>query len=299
MKNLKTLSKFIPALFVLTACCTSLQAQEDSVKPARKPVFTLAYFNQNNTVQYLKLQVQIKTGRVFESVPKLKVDLFMDDENNHIASVTTDMNGKAMAFIPASVKELWLKENAHTFLAKTEPVQDLGPLDTELEITKARLTVDAKDEEDSKKVSVLVEERKDSAWVPVPELELKIGVKRLNSMLGIGEEESYTTDEHGIATAEFNLDSLPGDAAGNIIVMAKVEDNESYGNLQAEKEIPWGAPTMSKTRFGERSLWATGDKVPYWLLALAGFIISMVWGTLIYLIMQLWKIRSMGLRKTS
>ena len=298
MKNLKTLSKIAVGLFIITTCCKPLVAQEDSVKPARKPVFTLRYFNQDNKVQYLQLQVQVKSGRVFEPIGKLKVNLYMDDDSNPFASVITDANGKAMAFIPSSQKEKWASGISHNFIAKTDSVPELGPLDTELEITKARLTVQAKEEDDTKNVTVLAEELKDSSWVPVPELELKIGVKRLNSMLGIGEEESYTTDENGLATVEFNLDSLPGDADGNIVLMAKVDDHETYGNLQAEKIMPWGAKLIAKTRFGERSLWATGDKVPYWLLALAGFIITMVWGTLIFLILQLFKIRSIGFRKT-
>jgi hypothetical protein len=77
-------------------------------------------------------------------------------------------------------------------------------------------------------------------------------------------------------------------------LLASVEDNDQLGNLKTEKIVPWGAATNPVNTFNERSLFATRDKTPVWLLLMAFGIIGIVWGTLIYLIIQIFKIRKLG-----
>ena len=89
-------------------------------------------------------------------------------------------------------------------------------------------------------------------------------------------------------------DSLLGDSHGNLILVAKTENNETYGNIYAEKNVNWGVAPKIENILDKRSLWATRFKTPFWLLGLAYSIIGAVWGTLIYLIFQLIKIRKLG-----
>jgi len=119
-------------------------------------------------------------------------------------------------------------------------------------------------------------------------------IKRMGGDLTIGDEANYTTDSSGTVTAEFKRDSIPGDANGNIVLIAKVEDNDNYGNLSVEKTAKWGAPLTYHSTLYERSLFATRDKAPIWLLFMAYFIIGIVWGTLIYLVFQIFKIKKLG-----
>ena len=131
-------------------------------------------------------------------------------------------------------------------------------------------------------------------WVPAKDVELKIAVKRALGNLPIGDEETYTTDSTGSVTAEFERDSLLGDSKGNFILIARTEDNENFGNLFAEKIVNWGRPPVIDDSFNHRSLWATSTKTPIWLLVLAYSIIAGVWGTIIYLIFQMIRIRRLG-----
>jgi hypothetical protein len=64
-------------------------------------------------------------------------------------------------------------------------------------------------------------------------------ISRQASILSAGDEETYTTDSTGTVSAEFKKDSLPGDKQGNIVLAAKVEDNDQYGNLLVEKTVRW------------------------------------------------------------
>jgi hypothetical protein len=132
-------------------------------------------------------------------------------------------------------------------------------------------------------------------WVPAADVEVKIGVGRLGGQIKIGEEESYTTDSTGQITAEFKADSLPAiDKKGNISLVAKIEDNEKFGNILLEKTVPWGRYYQRESNFGERSLWATRMHTPIWLLVMAYSIITAVWGVIIYLLFVIVKIKRQG-----
>ena len=87
---------------------------------------------------------------------------------------------------------------------------------------------------------------------------------------------------------------MPGDAKGNIILVASVEDNDTYGNLAVETAAPWGKIVKAEAHFWQRTLWSTGNRAPAWLIIIALAIIVGVWGTLIFLLMQFIKIRRMG-----
>ena len=113
----------------------------------------------------------------------------------------------------------------------------------------------------------------------------------------IGEEETYATDSLGTASGEFKLIKLPAaDSKNNIVLVAKTEDNEQYGNLSFEKTVPWGQFVNVESNFDKRSLWGTRDKAPYWLLLIAGSIMAGVWGVIIYLIVQIRRIKKIGKR---
>jgi len=121
-------------------------------------------------------------------------------------------------------------------------------------------------------------------------------IKRLGGNLTVGDEPTYTTDSSGTVAAEFKRDSIPGDANGDIVLIANVEDNDNYGNLSVEKTAKWGAPLTYDSTFNDRSLFGTRDKAPIWLLLMAYLIIGIVWGTLAYLVFQIFKIKKLGRR---
>ena len=140
----------------------------------------------------------------------------------------------------------------------------------------------------------MLKEKKGDEWIAVGKIEMKLSIKRLLGNLTVGEAETFTSDSTGTASAAFIKDSMPGDAKGNIILVARVEDNDSYGNLVVEKPVPWGKVAKAETNFWHRTLWSTGNRAPVWLLVIAFAIIIGVWGTLIYLVRQVLKIKKMG-----
>jgi hypothetical protein len=94
--------------------------------------------------------------------------------------------------------------------------------------------------------------------------------------------------------------NMPGDIKGNFTLVAQVEDNDLFGNLLAEKSVPWGTALQADSNFfNQRTLWSTRSHAPLWLLFMAYGIIIGVWSTMIYLIFQIVKIKKIGLSEAA
>jgi hypothetical protein len=295
MKKNKFTFLLLPLLCMLIA--GSMAAQEDSA--VAKTVIKLKYYNDNSSMQYLVLENFLKTGKKIEPLKNKTFDIFLDSNNaeSFISKAITDNAGKAKAFIPPSLKALWEAAPKHKFIvAASAANKNEQEIIKEFEIAKARITLDtATSEEGIKSITVMAEQYTNEEWKAIPDMEMKIGIARLGGILSAGDEETYTTDSTGAVTVELKKDSLPGDLKGNIVLVAKVEDNDQYGNLLVNKTVPWGVSVKSdNTFFDQRTLWSTRFKTPLWLLFMAYSIVIGVWGTIIYLITQIIKIKKLG-----
>ncbi len=190
----------------------------------------------------------------------------------------------------------WNASPQHTFVVKEGDEEVLS----DYTINKAKISLDTTTVDGVKNITASVMKLNEkNQWVPVPDVEITIGVKRMNSILPAGDEPTYTTDSTGTATAELKKDSLPGDEKGNYILAAKVEDNDVVGNLRFEETVPWGVRTeIDRSFFKQRTLWSTRFRTPFWLLFTVYGIVIGVWGTLLYLVFNLVKIGKIG-KKTA
>lgn len=256
----------------------------------------LKYFLPNNQVPYIKVITNKKQGRKWLVVPGVPVKVYLGAvaDSNLLGKVVTAVNGEARVAFPPAVKKSWDNMDAFSIVAVSVPAANDEPLSAELLVKKAMMVLDTLSEDGARSVVARLKEKRGTIWVPIPDVEMKLRIKRLLGNLTVGDKEFYTADTSGTAMAPFLKDSLPGDQLGNIILLSVVEDNEIYGNLSVEKTVPWGKPVLAQTGFWHRTLWSTGNRAPIWLLVIAGALIAGVWGTIIYLIRQLWKIRKLG-----
>jgi len=291
---MKKLHKPKPVCLALAlAFCTMLFAQGE--KPELS--VNLRYFNQNGSLQYLKVKTMVKEDNKLQPVTGAVLNLYLDEASadNLIGKVKTDEKGEAKSIVPPSLKDKWATATNHKFIAVSEKTKKFDESTTELTITKAKIVLDTLNEDGTRKVTAQVLAFDSSGWAAEKGVELKIGVRRLGGDLKVGEEETYTTDSTGGASGEFKLINLPAiDGKNNIVLVAKTEDNEQYGNLSFEKTVPWGQFKKSETNFDKRSLWGTRNKAPYWLLLIAGSIMAGVWAVIVYLIFQIRKIKKIG-----
>ena len=302
MKKLNKQFFIFLSVTLLTILLTNpVAAQKDSV--ISKEMVKLRYFNDNNAVQYLILENLLKTGSETKPQMNKTFHLFLDSNTieNLIAKVFTNTNGKAKAFIPPSLKNLWESSPKHTFIAVAQVKGNDEGAVYATEITKAKITIDTLSDGGTRTVSVSVSTFNGTEWVPAPDVEMKVGVSRSSGgILSAGDKETYTTDSTGTVAIEFARDSLPGDEKGNMLLVAKVEDNDQYGNLLVAKVVPWGVVLKPDNGFfNQRTLWTTRFRTPFWLLFLAYSIVIGVWVTIFYLIGQILKIKKLGTSASS
>jgi hypothetical protein len=288
MLSYKKLMLLVLAAFSI---CSSM-AQEDK----KTLIIDLAYHLKNNQFPYLTVFTKTKEGKVFPAVGGMEVSVYINEEAEAflLGKVKTDASGKALIPIGAGFKAMWDSSNVFTFIASSPGTKVYETSAAEISITKAKILIDTVAGAETRTLMATVMEQGNNV-VPANEVELKIIVNRMAGNLSVGDAETYTTDSTGAATAEFKRDSIPGDKEGYIIITAKAEDNDKYGNISIEKKVKWGTAFTAENNFGKRTLFATRDKSPVWLLALAYSIGLGVWGAIIYLVIQVYKMRKLGL----
>ncbi len=255
---------------------------------------SVSYFNSNNKIQYLVAHTKCKIDGKFQLVPNVEISFYISNDSsatNLLGKATTNEKGEAVLMIPPAAKSEWVKSSKQNFevVSKASALYDETKANTP--VSKAKLKIETSDD---KKITVTVLEQKDTAWTIVKGVELKVAIKRLDGDLNVNETQTFTTDSTGTISAEFKRDSLPGDLNGNLTLIAKVEDNDTYGNLTVEKVVPWGSKIQYSTGFDRRTLFARRGHSPIWLELLAYSIILAVWIILIHLLGQIKKIKKLG-----
>jgi len=298
---MNNLTKILSLIFF---CSTYIVVAQDSTKEktqARQSLVILNYYDLNNTVPYFKVQTKNKTGKKIEPVGNIDVSLYMGSEATSdalIAKVKTNPKGEAVTGIPASLASIWKSASKHSILAKAAATDKYDESEAQLSITKAKIEIDTISDGETRTIKVKLLNQDGDAWIPAKDVEIKVAIKRMGGDLMVGDKESYTTDSLGMVEAEFSRDSLPGDEKGNLVLVAKVDENEELGSLAFEKTVPWGVIPKTSNVFYNRSLWATGNKAPIWLIFMASSIMIGVWGVIIYLAFNLIKIKKLGTTET-
>lgn len=126
---------------------------------------------------------------------------------------------------------------------------------------------------------------------PVIEVPVKLSVKRLFTKLPIG--DAIATDSTGVATFEFPND-IPS-KNGKLTLFASIVEDENYMDTETSGEVNWGTVVVSdNSNIDERSFSAGRDRAPIYFIAASLLIIGLIWGTLLYAVLQVFKIKRLG-----
>jgi len=264
---------------------------QDSAKSSL--ILNLGYYNDNNQMQYVKAVTKTKVNGKFKQVGGITVSFYISSETqaNFLGKAVTNNKGQASLLILPAAKAEWNKSAKQSFLAISDSTKLFDATKTSIDLTKSKIKIDTAED---KKIIATLYELKDTVWVPVKGVDMKLAVKRLGGDLNVSETPTYTTDSLGLVNADFKLVNLPGDTLGNLVLIAKVEDNDIYGNLTTEKTVPWGRATRFQAAYNQRSLFARRGWSPLWLEWIAYSIIAAVWFVLLYLFLQIRKLKKLG-----
>jgi molybdopterin-containing oxidoreductase family membrane subunit len=126
----------------------------------------------------------------------------------------------------------------------------------------------------------------DNQWVPVEKLDVVFYVPRTFSLLKVGQ----SSIENGLTSMEFPV-TVPGNPLGYLTLMAKVEENDIYGNVEVSGTINWGKP-LPEEKTIKRGLGDTN--APLWMVYTLIVLLSLVWFHYMYVIFTVFRIRHLG-----
>jgi hypothetical protein len=280
----------IPAIMVLLlgTCRTSLAVSALQEESKVSPDF---YFScvQNDNEFILKTRLSYWTGERDVFINKAMVVFYnMDGEDpRQLEAVPTDMNGEAEFRILKGSERLISVEENYTFRAlfkgnhlyeKSEDMVEVKPLNLRLEFIEI----------DSVKtiVAEAFEMDKEGNPIPLEETDVYFYVPRSFSLLPVGEEWF----EEGRAQLDFPT-SLPGDSIGNLTIVAKIEDHELYGNVEAVGVKDWGLAMPRVVIEKRRGLGDTD--APLWMVYTLIVLLSIVWFHYLYVFYLMIKIKKL------
>ena len=122
---------------------------------------------------------------------------------------------------------------------------------------------------------------------PLVEQDLTIQVQRLFGPLTLGDEFNSTNEDGTIFVPV--EEGIPG-VDGHLTFEVVLNDSDDYGTVKALINSSIGIPFVNESTFNERTMWSTRDKTPIFLLIFPNLLIIGIWGLIIYLFVNLFKI---------
>jgi hypothetical protein len=124
----------------------------------------------------------------------------------------------------------------------------------------------------------------DGQLIPIEDEDLKFYIKGTFSMLNFAKT---ATDKNGIARVEFPID-MPGDTAGVLTIVVKLEEHKTYGTVESRGEMNWAIP-IDPIKEKQRGLGDTD--APLWMVYTLIILLSAVWFHYFYVIFLIIKIK--------
>jgi len=251
-----------------------------------KPRLTFVSIQKSDQTIELRITAKSKVKSSFNPLDGLAIQFFntTEEEPKLVGKGITDMDGVTTITIPGKEQPLDA-EGRMKFTAQFEGNEKVNAGEEEVYIKKARIEIIPLKEDSTLSVQVVLIDESQPEEAPIVETDIGVFVKRTFKPLKVGEGAS---DDNGDLVIDFPSD-LPGDNKGNITLIASVEDNEDYGNLEATAVVPWGIPLAEKASGIQRELWSPHP--PVWMLLTFFVLMTAVWGHYFVIIYKLFKLK--------
>jgi len=287
------------SVFVLIGNNTIGQDKQDN--SAKIPVSMKLSYKASDGVKRLKVMLTRKENKMKVPVENAKspVALYLNDVKvadpangtGLIGKVNINEDGEGVFDIPGNFNSLTSKLHEFKFIAKMESDPLYEDASDDITISDAKISIDYSGKDSIKSATATLTAWKDSAYVPVPDVEMKLSIKRAFSSFPFTDDGS-ATDKDGKISGNLPL-SIPGNSDRTITIVASVTDNDSYGAIETTKNVAWNILPKTNEEFG-RTLWSNQKNAPILLIIISCSIIGAIWGTLIYLVFKLFKIKKIG-----
>jgi hypothetical protein len=284
----KKIKYIIPLVSILLFSSGWLFSQEATVI---SPYIQLQYFKNTEDQRILQTSLTYSKNRMEIPIPGMEISFFKGTNPRElIAAATTDEKGIARLKLEAGIS---LKSDQAGMIAFSSQYKGNDTIEagtSEITIKDVQLKMTLTEADSIKTVTVNAFVNENGKEKPVSGEAVKVYVPRMFSLLSIGE---LTLDDSGTASVEFPSD-LPGDKQGNLTIISRFEENQTFGNVEKKETIKWGMPTdyLPSTH---RALWT--QTAPKWMVFTLSILLIGVWGHYLFAVISLIRIKIEARRK--
>jgi hypothetical protein len=275
---------FVLSIILSLVNTSSIFSQED--KTPVSPDYEFKYFKDSDNNRILQTRTSYFDGIKEHSLAGLNINYYTKDkELVKLGQVTTDLKGIARLKLPADLKLTADKEGKWYFMSDFSGDTAVEAASAELLIQDINLEMTLFEQDSLKYLKIKGSRFTGKDFVPLTGESIIVAVPRMFSQLPVAEG---TFDDQGNAEVEFPAD-IPGDDIGNIIVVAKFEDHENFGNVYKQQQIAWGIAAVHSSGQNKRELWT--EIAPRWMILTLSIMLAGVWGHYIFAIISLIRIK--------
>jgi Ni/Fe-hydrogenase subunit HybB-like protein len=284
-KKSEVISTGIILLLILVFSTRATAQDETQIQTVLKLEYSHADSSQN-----LNAILQTKVAGRYLPLQGMEIGFKFIQRNTekYMGTALTDEQGKVTFAIPDDIFATKGDKGIYSFEAFFSGKDNYNKASATTAMKPLRMEISFSQKGQDKMIDLKAVEpgKKEGQWVPVDKLDIQFYVPRTFSLLKIGKG----TITNGTASLEFPT-SIPGNQLGYLTIVAKVEENETYGNVAVSGTINWGKP-LPLVKIIKRGLGDTD--APLWMVYTLIVLLSIVWFHYMYVIFTIFRIRRLG-----
>lgn len=244
---------------------------------------SVEYFKQFDQLESLVATLRAKDKR-YLALSDTQVTFYSINDTSRVLldQIQTNSEGVAIFTIDDNPEIREDSMGQLTFEVEYEGSPLIKPTSRKLVVKRADLDLSFYQKDSIKYIDV--QAISSDSGVPIQDVDITFYLKGTFSELNFGYE---ITDENGKAKINFPID-MPGDTAGVLSVIVKIEDHDDYGNVESRGKINWGIPNQILKQ-QHRGLGDTD--APLWMVYTLIILLSIVWSNYLYVIFMIFKIK--------
>lgn len=247
---------------------------------------TFTYVQKADATFLLKAKVVDEENEEPVEGIAIQYSVSINGESKQLGSAVTTANGVSK-FI-GNLEEVRKTGHQFTFTATFVGNEAFDENEVELEIVDAILALKTEVVDSMNTVFVSLNTwDKNGELIAISDEDIKLFVPRMYSLLPI--TEAYSNEE-GEDEVEFPND-IPGGPAGELLVIGKLDEHESYGTIESQSQTNWGLPVSLDSGKLPRGLWS--PDAPMWMVITFIILMTGVWGHYFLIVYNLFRIKRM------
>jgi hypothetical protein len=287
MNNQKIIRFIFPALlsvfiFILGSSC--LYAQKEKKNKAR---INVEYIKIMDGEIYFNIKTSARIEKKTVPVSNIELTIYneIDDEEVELGKSKTNDKGESRFSLKDINSIKADTSNTYNILVSFSGNDSFNKAKKSISFKDANIEAEIITKDSINYISAILTDS--YTKIPIVDESLTVHVQRLFKPLMIGEEFN-NTDEDGAITVPIE-EGIPG-IDGKLTFEVVLNESDDYGTVKGIVTGTVGVPFEDESTFDQRTMWSPRGKTPIFLLLITYSGIFVVWGIIVYLIFNLYRI---------